>query len=128
MTYPKQSAILINPKTRTISVVELTAGGSNDDEQLSQHMKEMYALIGCTNFDVACTVDDKHDLYIDDEGLYKPAQAFFAFESEHMGEMPFAGNGLIIGFDKATGSSAETTITMLEVAQKVRWLTDGGEY
>lgn len=124
MTYPTQKAILINPKERTVTEVQMTAGGG-DEAQQEQHMKDMYALLECTTFAVACTVDGSNDLFIDDEGIYVPKQAYFAFESEHMGEMPLGGKSLVMGFDASTGSSIETTLTVEQIAAKVRWLSDG---
>jgi hypothetical protein len=42
-----------------------------------------------------------------------------------MGEMPYAGNGLVIGYDPKTGASLSTTLTVPQIYAKVRWLSDG---
>jgi hypothetical protein len=124
MNYPKQKVILINPSTQTVTEHQITAGGGTLAQQ-DQHMADMYGLLECSLFTVACVVSDGNDLFVDDDGLFKEGQKFFAFESEHMGEMPYAGNGLVIGYDPKTGASLSTTLTVPQIYAKVRWLSDG---
>lgn len=99
-------AVLINPFDKSVSEVEY-----------SGDYKDIYTLIGCDLFTVAS--DDQIDIWLDDEGLYKPGQAFFWYQG--MGQ-PFAGKGLILCRDNE-GESIGTSIDIDEVTNKIRWYT-----
>lgn len=100
-------AILIDPFNREISEVEF-----NGD------FHEIYKLIDCDTFTVA-TINHRQDgIFIDDDGLFKPDQAFFW----HRGyPQPLAGKGLILGCDKF-GESVEPTTTLDEVKAATQFL------
>lgn len=79
----KIKGILIDVSSHFISEVEF-------ESELSSY----YELLKCECITTAL-YDDFHDLIVDDEGLLKSSSGFFK-----MGEAEFAGNGLIVGFDK----------------------------
>lgn len=99
-------AILINPFDKSVSEVDY-----------SGDYHDIYKLIDCQTFTVAS--DDQVDIWLDDEGLFKKEQAFFWYQG--MGQ-PFAGKGLILGYDK-DGESIATTADIDSVTNKIRWFT-----
>ena len=83
----------------------------------SGDFQDIYKLIECSCFTIA-TVDDKNVLYVDDEGLLNNPKHFFKYEGYHQ---PLAGNCLILG-DNGMGESADTTLTVQEVEDKVTFI------
>ncbi len=84
-------AMLIDPFTRTISEADY-----NGD------FKQIYKFIGADCFDVV--VHRVGDIYVDDEGLFKP-NAFFEIQGY---PQPLAGKGLVLGVevnDKVTNNT-----------------------
>ena len=62
-----------------------------------------------------------NDLVVDDEGLLKSDQRYFNF----VGVGDFAGVGILIGSDHATGESIDTTWTVDQVMRAVSWQAIG---
>lgn len=98
-------AILIDPHAQTIAEVE-----HNGD------FRQIYELIKAECF-TTIRLDDRNALYLDDEGLYKPEQAFFEFGTY---PQPLAGRGLILGFNHA-GETVPATISIDTIMQNVKW-------
>jgi hypothetical protein len=73
--------------------------------------------LDCRTFDVF-PLDEKNDVYCDDEGLYK-RKDFFFIEGSHQ---PIRGNGLILGCDDE-GESVDTTALVEVVRKKVKFLS-----
>lgn len=107
-------AILIDPHARTITEVE------HDDGLDSPN--GIYAHCRC---DLVCTVNVAHwgrysydTLFLDDDGLSRPNQAFFTWgDYAH----PLAGYGLILGCDDE-GNSIAPRMTIDSVRQVVAWI------
>jgi len=100
-----KKAFLINPTTETIEPILI------DDE-----IESMHKAIGCSAFDVA-SIDDRNDVYVDDEGLYTKRTYFHIKGSNQV----LAGNGLVLGIDYETGQSVDTTLTL-------EWLVNNVEF
>lgn len=101
-------AILIDPHTRTVS--ELSARNG---------LQPIYDAIRADCFTVV-NVSEKGDaLYLDDFGLERVGQEFFAIGNY---PNPLAGRGLILGTD-SEGESQSTGLSLAAVAAKVHWLT-----
>ena len=100
-------AILIDPFTRSVSEVEY-----------SGNYKDIYDLIDCDTFTLASIDPDGDGIFVDDEGLFKPEQAFFW----HKGyPQPLAGKGLVLGCDEE-GESISPKTTLEEVKANTQFL------
>ena len=98
-------AILINPFDGTVTETEY-----------SGELKDIYRLTQCGIVEVARADIGTHTLYVDEEGLFKKDQKFFAIDGARQ---PYAGRGLIVGYDNGDDSAA--TISLDEVKDKVRF-------
>ena len=98
-------AYLIDPFEKSINEVEY-----------SGDYQDIYKLINADLFDVAY-IDDGIGVFVDDEGLYKPNQAFF-----QVGYAMLAGYGLVLGTDDE-GESISPNISLKDLAKKVTFLS-----
>lgn len=103
--------ILIDPVAKSLAEVNVGRGNS-----------AIYALLcdpdhGMTvdTFDVV-ELPTGDAIYIDDEGLLKDPEYFFAVN----GSQPIAGRGLVLG-TTSKGESADATITLADLAKQVSW-------
>jgi hypothetical protein len=83
-----------------------------------------YRLIGCDMIEFAHDIEHGNPpvadtIYVDEEGLLKACDHFFYYKGAHA---PFAGNGLVVGFDPETGESNGTNMTVDQVRNAVRFL------
>ena len=103
------NGFLIDPYTGTITptLIDTTKG-----------LEDYYSQLECRSFDIA-NIDDKNDVYIDDEGLFNNTM-FFTIEGYYQ---PLAGKGIIMGFDAETGNTIGTSLTLEEVKAKVMFHT-----
>ena len=103
--------ILIDVKNRVVREVEI-----NKDDIL----KSLYELIGCDLVD-RVGLTDTDDIWVDDEGLLTANDDtnFFSLVGH---PSPFAGNGLVLGYNKM-GDSVEPKITVESVRMKVKFYT-----
>lgn len=99
-------AYLIDPFTAMISTVSY-----------SGNWRDISKLIGCDLFDVV-TTPEGYSLYVDDEGLYVPDQAFFMWEGI---DQPLAGKALVMGPVDDEGNTTEIDVPMVDVAMKLRY-------
>lgn len=101
-------AILIDPFTRSISEVECNG------------MEDIYRLTDCDTF-TAVTINDHNDgIFVDDEGLFKPDQAFFKHKNY---PEPLAGKGLILGCDE-DGETVEPISSLQDTIRSVKWVSN----
>lgn len=95
-------AILINPKEQTITEVECTG-----------ELDNMQSYVG--GYIELVRIDSRNDLYVDEEGMFKPEQGMFRFDGDNPAYL--VGNGIITG---ASGSVvADATLTLDEVRARV---------
>lgn len=108
----KAILIDVNKKTVTEVTVEKDSSGSQLDS--------MYKHIGCEMVEVVSL--GENDIYVDEEGLLKltPSTNFFKWKDY---PQPLAGNGLIMGFDDNTGENVDTTLTVEEVKNNIKFMT-----
>jgi len=103
-------AVLINSTNKTVKDIEISETNT---------LHDWYKAIGCSMVEVATYInDDKDSILVDEEGLMgtlNDATPFFMYEG---GNMPFCGNGLVVGMDDE-GNSVSCHISALEVAAKV---------
>jgi len=101
-------ALVINPFARTIY-----------QEEIENTLEDIYRVTKCDCI-AAVYLDEINCMYVDDEGLLvEPSkQAYFAIEGA---DQPFAGIGLVVGTD-AEGNSADHTLNILELGQKISFL------
>lgn len=102
-------ALLIDPANQTITTVELPDTGDKLPA-MNEHLQ-------CDMFDVV-TLPNGDTVYVDDEGLLKPLQHFFAVRG--MPE-PLAGRGLVVGTDNR-GRSVTPTISLQELTEHVKFI------
>jgi hypothetical protein len=101
--------ILIDPKARTI--VEAVFNGGLDS---------IYKLIEARPFD-AVRINSAGDcLYVDDEGLMRSNQSFFAWSGF---PQPIAGRAILVGTDDEGESISPVGETLASVKRKVRFLS-----
>jgi hypothetical protein len=103
-------AILIDAQSETIKYVDVV-------EKNGSKLNSMYQHLGCELVDVI-NIDNKNDLFVDDEGLLKinDNTKFFIIQGYYQ---PLAGNGLILGFNNNDGDSTSTNLTVEEISKRV---------
>ena len=104
--------ILIDVTNKTITEVVVT------ENERGLQLSSIYEHVGCEFFEVVNIGD--HDIYVDEEGLFKSDLKFFEWEGY---PQPLAGNGLIMGFDSNTGKSINCELTIDYVKSKVKFLS-----
>lgn len=98
--------IQINSVDRTITEVEVP--------EITLEVMQKY--VG-GNFECAHVIDEKNELYVDEEGLLKIQEGFFFYEGAHQ---PFPGNGIIVGHDEE--DTVGCTLSVEEVTPKIRFM------
>jgi len=102
------------------------------DQAISEHLfkrnadgdvdlNEVYEAIGCELVERVSLYqygffDDKHDLLIDEEGLFKPTPGAM------MNKNIILGNSVIFSVDWSKGAWTNATISLQEVSDKLVWL------
>lgn len=99
-------AYLIDPADQTIETVHYDGD-----------WKTISYWINSDTFDVASTED--LSIYIDDEGLFKPDQAFFTITGF---PQPLAGRALVLGPPDEDGETTECPLNPSQVASRVRFV------
>lgn len=97
-------AFLIDPFERAITEVEY-----------SGNYRDIYTLCQYDTFDVVTFNKHLDGVFVDDEGLFKPDQAFFSIADY---PQPLAGRGLVLGCDEE-GASVAPTVTLEELEELV---------
>lgn len=99
-------ALLINPFEKSVTEVDY-----------SGDYKDIPTMIDCDLFTIAS--DGDNDIFVDDEGLFKPNQMFFWVRG--MGQ-PLAGKGLVLSSD-GEGETIGTTADVDAFYNRIRWFT-----
>lgn len=86
-------ALVINPNTKTATITEIDGGKDNI-------LQSLYKTIGCRYVD-RVVLSDRHDLWVDDEGLYDPDSKSFM-----IGDTIIKGIGVVLGYTKTGRSTA----------------------
>jgi len=107
--------ILIDTQNRTITEVEVVR-----NEEGSQ-LPSIYNHVKCSIVEVV-SIDDKNDVYVDEEGLLSVNEDTKFFKLKHYPQ-PIAGNGLIMGFDDETGENGDTNLSVAEVVGMVTFMS-----
>ena len=105
-------AILIDPFAKEITEVDYDGD-----------YKKIYDLIDCKTFDVVNVPSGNDGIYIDDEGLYAPKQAWFTyrFNAHPMHKnIQLVNKALVVGCDEE-GDSTETTDTVNAIKGRITW-------
>lgn len=110
-----KKGILIDVKNKTITQVEVI-----ENEEGSQ-LPSIYGHLECSTFQIV-NIDEKNDVYVDEEGLMTMTAESGAFQMVGYPE-PIVGNGLIMGYDDETGDSVDTTLSVEEVIGKVKFMS-----
>lgn len=97
------NAILIDPSDQSISRVEYNG-----------EITDLYSLIDCRMFTVVSVTED-HDLFLDDEGMYREDQSYFMVNGY---PQPLAGKAVMLGHD-GKGGTIEATESVLNVARNI---------
>jgi hypothetical protein len=69
-------------------------------------------------------VDDRNDIYCDEEGLLKPIDCGFQWGENQ----PLAGKGLILGFSQDTGDSQDCTLSLDAVKGQIKMFSTGAAF
>lgn len=94
-------AYLIDPHTKTTEAINY-----------SGNWRDISRLIGADLFDVVTTPEGL-SIYVDDEGLYVPDQAFFMWKGL---PVPLGGKALVLGPVDEEGDTTECPWSAVEVA------------
>lgn len=100
-------AIFIDPSTSEIKEVEY-----------SGNFEDIYTILGVSTFEVQ-QIDEKNDIYCDEEGLLKPISYGFQYGDNQ----PLVGKGLIIG-QGDEGESVGATISLNDVKKNIIMFND----
>lgn len=84
-------ALVINPNEKTATITDINGGEDNI-------LQSLYDTIGCQYVD-RVVLTDRHDLWVDDEGLYNTESKSFM-----IGDTIIKGIGVVLGYTK-TGRS-----------------------
>jgi len=103
-------ALLINPFSESISEIDYD-GDWKSIARLIAIEHRPFTLVSLGD-------PERHHIYLDDEGLYQPAQRFFILRSY---PSPLAGRGLVLR-DGPDGDEAEATLTLESLAAAIKWL------
>lgn len=115
-------AVLIDPYKQQVKEVRVRQGNTDD----------IYGMIGCSLFTLASFYprqvrrnseilsDVQHDVYVDDEGLFKPDQRYWF--NKATGQV-LAGKGLVLALDD-DGNSSHCLWSDKGVKDRIRWIGD----
>ena len=109
-----KKVIVIDPVTETIS-----EGSYSSYEEL--YDLGNYKLFTVQMVDYNSDTNKGNDLFLDDNGLLKRNQRYFTFA----GVGSFAGRGILLGSDHATGDSVDTSWTLDQVKRAVSFEPEG---
>ena len=100
-------AILIDVVKREIKEIEIDS---------VQVLTDLYKLIGCELVE-AVDMNENHSIFVDEEGLLTlgSESKFFQFGDSDL----LVGNGVILGVNLETGSSAPCTVDVEDVKEMV---------
>lgn len=101
---------LIDPYEQSTSLVEVKPG-----------IHGIYDWVGASPV-TTVELDDRHTLWLDDEGLYRTEPMFWHWRGA---SQPFVGKGLVLGFDAETGDSIDADAGFRPVVDdSVNWIGD----
>jgi len=100
-------AILINPHISDIKEIEV------GDSIFDWYAPMKWLDFNIQTLAVVSSPWPNHDLYVDDEGLFKPGNKSFMLKHGH--PEPLFGCGLLLGFNPKTGDSKSATIGLVDV-------------
>jgi hypothetical protein len=101
--------IFIDVVNQTISYVTIGNG-----------IQPIYDTIGCSTFECV-DVDNKNTIYCDEEGLLNLDSNSKFFKIDNYPQ-PISGNGLILGFDDETGESTDTSLSVMDLVTRIRFM------
>jgi len=113
-------AYLINPKSRSITEVQVSKDGIDDINKL----------IGCQCFCIGTYLKDGDAVFVDDEGLLYEDQVtwFFRVDDrviETTNPQMLAGKALVLGYDGHTGESSDVKTSLEKLTEAIRWVGAG---
>ena len=113
-------AILIDPKAKQVMQIDYNGDYKTIYEHLSFQNAE-----GMTHkpraFDVVRTPTGGDGIYVDDEGLYAPAEDKHWFSITYKEQdMLLVNRSLVIGCDDE-GNSTDCTSTVEDIRQRIKW-------
>jgi hypothetical protein len=110
--------------------------GEITEVKISQgEIKDIYELLECSLIDVV-DIGTKNSVFVDDEGLNKQRwdeegntlnPKFFTIKHNSLRirigarEKHLAGNGLVLGLDRSTGDSVDTTFSIEDIRDMIRF-------
>lgn len=112
-------AVLIDPAAQTITDVVLDGNNILD---------ALYNALGCGLVEVV-HVDRHHDLVVDEEGLFKNGQKYFAYGQRRLdgagfdGTSPLAGRAMLVGLGR-DGYFTSARVRAEQVKDRVYFLPD----
>lgn len=110
--------VLIDPKAKRLKEVFMPRN----------EISSIHSELDCQTFTTVgfypLTVDNEqiqHDIYCDDDGLFKEDQYFFFNKATGT---PIAGKGLIVGLDHNTGNSRSCLWSIDGIKKAISWIGD----
>jgi hypothetical protein len=103
---------LIDPYAKTIEPITIDK---------SQGLNDYYKYLSCRSFDIV-QLNESNDVYVDDEGLLSipPMAMFFSWEGSYQ---PYAGKGIVMGFNDDDGETISASISIEELREKIKFHT-----
>jgi len=116
-------AYWINAEAREITVVELPERGPDESIRIysDRNLDRLRSYINEGWLEVAFMMPTGDVMYVDEDGLQR-SQHFFRLEGIDNQPLPYAGNGLVVGAERA--NEDDELIGHLDVGKPLKWFTD----
>lgn len=99
-------AILIDPFMKTIISTNIENSLKGLQKAIGDHYIELVR------------IDDKNDMYIDEEGMFRENQEFFLIKGSDRA-IPIAGYGIIVGVNNNNGKQKNTSFKPTDIAKMI---------
>jgi hypothetical protein len=103
-------AILIDPYLKTIMATNIDNSLKGLQSAIGDHYIELVR------------IDDRNDMYVDEEGLFRENQEFFLIKGTER-VIPIAGYGIIVGSNPDNGKQINTSLNVTDIAKMIEFKT-----
>lgn len=106
-------AFLIDPHTMTVSECEYNnqfagPGGA-------------YELLGVEIIEAVYCIDERHNIFVDEEGRFKSQPGFFTSLWPYG---PLSGRGMVVGGPDDDGNGTPCTLSLEGVTNSIQWISN----
>jgi len=115
-------------KTKGILIIPFGGSGTVHEIEIdTNNLDNYYKNLKCDMF-TCVDIDEKNTVFVDDEGLLKSPQKYFTIKKDKSWfkeDYNLGGRGLILGIDKNTGETVDTTLSSIDVLDMIKFRKDG---